>query len=968
MQFPVNQDVSSLSYATQCLRNLKGRSFASLNMRGILSKFDSLKPVIEYSNVDVFALCESFLNPNISDSEISIDGYSIVRGDRDHRSGKLNGGGLIMYTNDDADITPIPDGHFCSPNIECQWVVLKLTKARPVFICNTYRPPDASVQDSLYDLESHRLRLDIPHNADVLYMGDINIDFASNSLDKRKLIHFLKSHGLEQVITDFTRITPDSQTLIDPIWCNNTAQFAHRGCLDLGLSDHCLIFTSRKRAKPSRAREVRFIRSYRTFDPIAFALDVSQTDWSPVYNENDVHVTTSIFQSIFMNVLDKHLPNKRIRCRINSAPWVTPEFFGLIDRREYWARQCRMHPCELYYELKKAAQRSVQRLKNQLKADYVRSSIERHKNDAKKLWRDIRSFWPNSKSNKKNIQRLNGLSKKEDIANLLNDHFCTVGEKVQGGISGNSTLEDFPPPPHPPIFDLRPVCIDDVCEVINGMKSSQSCSIDGITSNIVKAAKTELCPVLTYLFNLSIVKKCFPDCWKLASVTPLFKSGDTNSCDNYRPISVLPTLGKCLERIVYNQCIKYMNVNNLLTDCQAGFRERHSTGACLADFLNEIYEEVDGGGSCGVLFLDLAKAFDTVDHHILEIKLRALGFKVSTVSWFSSYLSNRKQATKIGNVFSNTRNISCGVPQGSILGPFLFLCYVNDLPSHLLTTSSFLFADDMALIVRGYDPLQIEMQLNEELVNIAKWFDANKLAMNLKKTKVMHFRHCRNIRNNVELNIALNGEVVESVQQFKYLGVTLDINLSFDAHIEILCGKVNSRNCLLRRVRNFVSKDLALSLYRALIEPHYRYCDYIYSGCSLTNARKLQVTQNNSLRAITRSDYQYPTEQLHTDLGIEWLDVQAMKSVCIEMYKNVNNLNPVRNCQKVNWVTHERCLRSADNAELVIKRTKTKLADMNMFVRGPRTWLVLPVDMRKIETLSGFKRAIKLFDGFEHVR
>ncbi len=180
----------------------------------------------------------------------------------------------------------------------------------------------------------------------------------------------------------------------------------------------------------------------------------------------------------------------------------------------------------------------------------------------------------------------------------------------------------------------------------------------------------------------------------------------------------------------------------------------------------------------------------------------------------------------------------------------LFLCYVNDLPQHLDSTLGFLYADDTALLVRGRNPLELQDKLNQELAKVGRWFDANKLSMNVAKTKVMHFRHCRNLRNNVELEVRINDELVESVDEFKYLGVILDKHLSFDVHINKLCGKVNSRNGLLKRVRSFIPKDLAIQLYKSLIDPHFRYCNYIYNGCSLTNKRKLQVAQNNSLRAI----------------------------------------------------------------------------------------------------------------------
>ena len=244
--------------------------------------------------------------------------------------------------------------------------------------------------------------------------------------------------------------------------------------------------------------------------------------------------------------------------------------------------------------------------------------------------------------------------------------------------------------------------------------------------------------------------------------------------------------------------------------------------------------------------------------------------------------------------------------------------------------------DDTALVVHGKDPTVIKNQLNAELANVARWFDANKLSMNISKTKLMHFRHCRNIRNNVELEESIGGETIESVDHFKYLGVTVDKHLSFDVHIDKLCGKISSCNCLLKRVRNFESKDLAISLYKSLIDPHFRYSNYIYIGCSLTNMRKLQIAQNNLLRAVACVDNYFSTEALHADLGMEWLDVTVNKSLCIVMYKNVHGLNPVRNCAKVNWLTHERQLRSNSQAELQILGTNTKLGDQNMFARGPR--------------------------------
>ena len=244
----------------------------------------------------------------------------------------------------------------------------------------------------------------------------------------------------------------------------------------------------------------------------------------------------------------------------------------------------------------------------------------------------------------------------------------TINENVPD-VDHNSYLPDF----NPPIFDIVETNIDMVEKAIDMLSSTSSSYYDGITSYLLKCSKPCLSGILVHIFNLSIRNKVFPALWKEAKITPLYKIGDHDNPTNYRPISILPTVGKVLERTIHDQLYNYLTINNLLTPRQSGFRKGYSTGTCIIDLLHNIYETVDGGGACGVLFLDLSKAFDTVDHSIVRTKLKAFGIKESSISWFLSYLSNRVQCTSVDGVLSNLEHTGSGVPQGSILGPLL-LC------------------------------------------------------------------------------------------------------------------------------------------------------------------------------------------------------------------------------------------------------------------------------------------------------
>ena len=302
--------------------------------------------------------------------------------------------------------------------------------------------------------------------------------------------------------------------------------------------------------------------------------------------------------------------------------------------------------------------------------------------------------------------------------------------------------------------------------------------------------------------------------------------------------------------MVHTCCKDYLEGNGVLSDRQSGFRQNRSTGTCLVDFLNVIYTGIDAGNAVGGLFLDLAKAFDCVGHNIILTKLKCLGFKSCLVRWFKSYLENRVQSTVVNDVCLSNSNVVCGVPQGSILGPMLFVCYINDVEKHLQFSTPFLFADDTALLVEGSLVDDIGNKLNTDLNILTMYFAANNLQLNAKKTKSLLFRSTQKFEVNNELLLQVRTEEIEQVENFKYLGVYVDSHLTFKSHLEHITKKLKQRTAVLWRMRGFISRNLAFQLFNSLIKPLYTYCDFVYDGCSATVSKQFEVLQNAGLKAV----------------------------------------------------------------------------------------------------------------------
>ena len=340
-------------------------------------------------------------------------------------------------------------------------------------------------------------------------------------------------------------------------------------------------------------------------------------------------------------------------------------------------------------------------------------------------------------------------------------------------------------------FELELLTIDGLRKLVNDIPVGKSDGLDGILTCLLKLSFPSIASSLTHIFNLVISKGIIPKDWKSARVTPIFKADSKVDPANYRPISVLSVIAKLFEKAIFNQVYSYLNDNKLLSKYQSGFRPMHSTLTALIDITDNWYLNIDDGLTNAILFIDLKKAFDTIDHDILVSKLELYGFKGVSLNLFRDYLSDRTQVTVINKINSETSFISCGVPQGSILGPLLFLLYINDLPNCNLLSDVRMYADDTNLTFASKDPNELFSSLTHDLGNLKQWLDSNRLSLNVLKTKCLF----TGMRQKMSLlhsdpHISLDGHSIERANSYNCLGVQVDETLSWEAHISEVNGKV----------------------------------------------------------------------------------------------------------------------------------------------------------------------------------
>jgi hypothetical protein len=535
-------------------------------------------------------------------------------------------------------------------------------------------------------------------------------------------------------------------------------------------------------------------------------------------------------------------------------------------------------------------------------------------------------------------------------------------------------------PDYPNVTNLNLILIgpQQLCDLLKTFESKTSCDLDGISTKLLKHIISEICRPLSHIFNLSTSTGIFPSMLKTSRTVPIFKAGSPLLCDNYRPISLLSTLSKLLEKIVCSQLVAHLEDNNLIYDHQYGFQHSKSTQHNLIQITNYIHTALNDKKYAIGIFLDLKKAFDVCSHDILLRKLHKLGIRDTALQWFTSYLHGRQQKVDINGNFSSSRSLDISVLQGSILGPILFLCYINDL--HLYTSLfTTMFADDTACADSDADLSQLIDRANVELKKIALWFRANKMAVNISKTKYIIFH---NKGKNVDMNgkdvvyddnepqgadphliVPLeryhSNHVNPDCRAYKLLGIYLDDKLNFNYHTNFLCNKLSRSLFCMRRAQNFLTSTALRTLYFAFIQSHLNYCPIILSSISQHNFNQIKLIQKKAIRIITRSNYTAHTDPLFAQLQILPYELILKQAKLLFMHSIEYDYAPpsFRGIWHKNYINQgDRLLRNADNYAL--PNPRTELFKKSPLYALPLEWNNLD-ENRYIQNRTTFKTSLK---------
>ena len=575
----------------------------------------------------------------------------------------------------------------------------------------------------------------------------------------------------------------------------------------------------------------------------------------------DSNFSLNSFKDTIYEVLDKHMPLKKANkkeLKLEAKPWITPGILISIKRRDqllnkYIKAPEGEHKNELHKQYKILRNKIVALLRLS-KNQHYRSYFRSNSTDIKKTWKGIKSIinLRTASNNLPTTMLIKNANESDPtkLAEGFNSHYATVAKKLQDNIYSNNTdFKKYLSNRVDSNFLFRSADTEEILRIISSFVNSKASGPNSIPTEVLKLLAPILCFPLKEIINISFATGIYPDKLKLAEIIPIYKNkGDPHLVVNYRPISLLSNLNKIFEKLVHERLYSFLELHDCIFELQFGFRTKHSTNHALMSLTEMIRNALDNSKfACGI-FVDFQKAFDTVDHNILLEKLEHYGVRGLANNWFKSYLSNRQQYVSVNGFHSNTLPMEYGVPQGSVLGPLLFLIYINDLHNAIRHSVVHHFADDTNLLYVSENLKTIQNKINQDLKSLCTWLRANKISLNASKTELIIFRDPRK-KMKMDLKIKIDGKKLVPCSSVKYLGVYIDCHLNWNTHRTELSTKLSRAIGMLSKIRYYVDKDTLRMVYHGIFSSLLIYGSQIW-GQHNAITKKLQILQNKALRIM----------------------------------------------------------------------------------------------------------------------
>jgi hypothetical protein len=799
---------------------------------------------------------------------------------------------------------------------------------------------------------------------DIIITGDFNFNYLN--LPTARHIHSLcRQFGLTQIITEPTHITENSQSLIDLFLVSNKESVIKAGAADPFLDQtvryHCPIYSIFKFVKPKKLNFKRKIWKYNHGDYDLLRRKVNNINWHDIIND-DIDNYALNFSNTIIELTSKCVPNKTVTIKPDEPPWITNEIKKNIRARKRAYRKAKSsnHPNH-WHKFKKLRNKTISliRKSRQQHYDNLKNKLKSKDISPKDWWKILKSFI--STSDKPSIPAINHngqlIIESAEKAQILNDFFATQADLNEG---------DKEPPILPinstnTVLKPTPMTADKVKLILGSLPLGKAPGPDQINNFVLSQISNEISQPLCDLFNACITSSRFPNPWKEAHVTAVYKKGDSSLANNYRPISLLNVLGKVFERLIFQQIFNFLKDTQFLTPFQSGFLPGDSTINQLAYIYNTFCQAIDSGHEVRVIFFDISKAFDRVWHKGLITKLKAVGLSKEFVNILSDYLKDRRQRVVLPGAKSNWNFVKAGVPQGSILGPLLFLIYINDIVSNI-SANIRLFADDTSLylIINHRDQIAASSHLlNDDISSISKWASDWLVTFNPSKSESMLISRKHN--TDVFPSLTMDDQTISEVTQHKHLGLFLSNDCSWHAHIDYINSKAWPKLNIMRKLMYLLDRKSLETIYLSFVRPLLEYGDVIWDNCTQYEKHELNKIQNEAARICTGTTKLVSLTNLSNEIGWESLETRRKNHKLIMFYKMINGLTPAYLSQLVPQFVSDHVqynLRNTHNIKVPFCRTNIYY---NSFLPTViREWNALPLEVKNADTLDMFKSRLKI--------